>query len=44
MIAYMNQKLKEDEFLFPGDKIVILSGAPGTTVRSVDFLQIYQIH
>ncbi|WP_032930110.1 pyruvate kinase [Leptospira santarosai] len=44
MIAYMNQKLKEDEFLFPGDKVVILSGAPGATVRSVDFLQIYKIH
>ncbi|TGK31715.1 pyruvate kinase [Leptospira gomenensis] len=44
MLAHMNQKLKEDELLYPGDKLVILSGAPGANVRSVDFLQIYRIH
>lgn len=43
MVIHMNEKLKELKLLSVGDKIVILSGSPGGTANSVDFVQIYKI-
>lgn len=43
MINFMNQKLKEENLLKEGDKIVILAGAPGGEAYTVDFLQLYHI-
>jgi pyruvate kinase len=43
MVNYMNEKVKELNLLTTGDSIVILSGTPGGTAKSVDFVQIYKI-
>jgi len=43
MVNYMNEKVKELNLLTAGDSIVILSGTPGGTAKSVDFVQIYKI-
>ncbi len=43
MVIHMNEKLKELNLLNSGDKVVILSGSPGGTANSVDFVQIYKI-
>lgn len=43
MVNYMNEKMKEIDLLKPKDTVVILSGSPGGTANSVDFVQIYKI-
>ncbi|MCB1141484.1 MAG: pyruvate kinase [Leptospiraceae bacterium] len=43
MVNYMNEKMKEYELLGIGESIVILSGTPGGTANSVDFVRIYKI-
>jgi pyruvate kinase len=43
MINFMSEKLKADGILQPGDKVVILAGAPGGEAYTVDFLQLYKI-
>lgn len=43
MIAYMNKTLKQEGLVQEGDKVVILSGAPGSVAQSIDFIQIYTI-
>jgi pyruvate kinase len=43
MVNYMNEKMKEYNLLNIGDSIVILSGTPGGSANSVDFVQIYKV-
>jgi len=43
MVNYMNEKVKELNLLNSGDSIVILSGTPGGSAKSVDFVQIYKV-
>ncbi|NBU99061.1 MAG: pyruvate kinase, partial [Spirochaetia bacterium] len=43
MVNYMNEKMKEYNLLSIGDSIVILSGTPGGSANSVDFVQIYKV-
>jgi pyruvate kinase len=43
MIAFMNRTLKTSGLAVEGDKIVILSGAPGSVAQTVDFIQVYTI-
>ncbi len=43
MIAFMNRTLKSENLVQEGDKVVILSGAPGSVAQSTDFIQIYTI-
>lgn len=43
MIAFMNRTLKNDNLIKEGDKVVILSGAPGSIAQTVDFIQIHTI-
>lgn len=43
MVNYMNEKMKEHNLLNIGDSIVILSGTPGGSANSVDFVQIYKV-
>jgi len=43
MIAFMNRTLKSIGYVKEGDKVVILSGAPGSVAQTVDFIQIYSI-
>ncbi|MCC5816616.1 MAG: pyruvate kinase [Leptospira sp.] len=43
MIAFMNRTLKGENLIEKGDKVVILSGAPGSVAQTVDFIQIYTI-
>lgn len=43
MIAFMNRTLKSGGYVKEGDKVVILSGAPGSVAQTVDFIQIYSI-
>jgi pyruvate kinase len=43
MIAFMNRTLKAENLVKEGDRVVILSGAPGSVAQTVDFIQIYTI-
>lgn len=43
MIAFMNRTLKSENLIQSGDKVVILSGAPGSVAQTVDFIQVYTI-
>jgi pyruvate kinase len=43
MVNYMNEKTKEYDLLKQNDTIVILSGTPGGSANSVDFVRIYKI-
>lgn len=43
MINFMNKRLKEEKLIKSDDTVVILSSAPGSVPKSVDFLQIYRI-
>ncbi len=43
MIAFMSRTLKKEGKLQQNDKVVILSGAPGSVAQTVDFIQIHKV-